>query len=60
MKIEVDDAELERILKALEHYHAYPLAAQREDIGYKNLADRLKKKPVESEAGNGVKAKQRR
>jgi hypothetical protein len=59
MKIDVDEGELERIIKGLEQYHAYTIAANREDVGFKNLADRLKKKPVESEAGEARKAKQR-
>ena len=49
------EAELERIIKALEHYHAYTVAANREDVGYKNLADNLKRKPVGSEAADARK-----
>ena len=59
MKIDVDEGELERIIKGLEQYHAYTIAANREDVGFKNLADRLKKKPVESEGKDVAKVRQR-
>jgi hypothetical protein len=59
MKIDVDEGELERIVKGLEQYYAYTIAANREDVGYKNLADRLKKKSVESEGKDVRKVRQR-
>ena len=34
-------------VKALEHYHAYLVAAKREDRAYRELAERLKRKPPE-------------
>ena len=45
MNREVSDDDLERLIKALEHYHAYTVARQSEDVRYKELADRLKRKP---------------
>jgi hypothetical protein len=47
LTISDDDAAL--AVKALEHYHAYLVAAKREDSAYKALADRLQKKPPEQE-----------
>ena len=35
------------VVKALEHYDAYLKAAKREDRACQELADRLKRKPVD-------------
>ena len=35
------------MIKALEHYYAYTVATKSEDARYKELADRLKRKPSE-------------
>jgi hypothetical protein len=35
--------ELERAIKALNHYHAYVVAVQREDFGYQRLAEKLER-----------------
>ena len=43
MKIDLDDEEIQWIVRALEHYSAYLRAVQREDSGYRRLADKLKK-----------------
>jgi len=43
MKIDLDEEEIQWIVRALEHYHAYLRAVQREDSGYKRLADKLKR-----------------
>jgi hypothetical protein len=45
------------VVKALEHYHAYLVAAKREDRAYKELADRLKRKPAEQETTKAEKRK---
>jgi hypothetical protein len=34
-------------IRALEHYYAYKVASKSEDQRYKELADRLKRKPTE-------------
>ena len=49
MKLDIPDDELELIIKALEHYHAYTVARNAEDRRYRDLADRLKRKPTERE-----------
>jgi hypothetical protein len=43
MKIDLDADDVRRIVEALEHYYAYTRAIQREDSGYKDLADKLKR-----------------
>ena len=53
--ISEDEAAL--IVKALEHYHAYLVAAKREDSTYQNLAERLKRKPPEPEVSHEKKRK---
>ena len=49
MKLDIPDDELELIIKALDHYHAYTVARNAEDTRYRDLADRLKRKPTERE-----------
>ena len=44
---EMSDDDLELMIKALEHYYAYTVASKSEDLRYKELADRLKRKPTE-------------
>jgi hypothetical protein len=45
----LSDDEALLAVKALEHYHAYLVAMKREDVQYKVLGERLKRKPVEQE-----------
>jgi hypothetical protein len=47
MNFEMSDDDLELMIKALEHYYAYTVATKSEDARYKELADRLKRKPSE-------------
>jgi hypothetical protein len=47
MTFEVSDDDRELLIRALEHYHAYTVARKSEDARYKELADRLKRKPSE-------------
>jgi hypothetical protein len=47
MKLEIPDEDLDLIVKALDHYHAYTVARNAEDRRYRDLADRLKRKPTE-------------
>jgi hypothetical protein len=49
MKLDIPDDELELITKALDHYHAYTVARNAEDRRFRDLADRLKRKPTERE-----------
>jgi len=49
MTLDIPDDELELIIKALEQYHAYTVAKNAEDTRYRDLADRLKRKPTERE-----------
>jgi hypothetical protein len=47
MNFEMLDDDLEHMIKPLEHYYAYTVATKSEDLRYKELADRLKRKPIE-------------
>ena len=48
---EISDEEVELVARALEHYHAYLIATQREDGRYQVLAERLQRKgPGKEEA----------
>ena len=51
MKLDVPDDDLDLIIKALDHYHAYTVARNAEDGRYRDLADRLKRKPTDREPG---------
>ena len=50
MKPDIPDEDLDLIIKALDHYHAYTVARNAEDARYLALADRLKRKPTERES----------
>ena len=43
MKVELQNEEIPKLVKALEHYYAYLVAVQREDHSFKEIAERLKK-----------------
>jgi hypothetical protein len=43
-KIDLAPEEIQRVVKALEHYDAYLKATLREDGTYRAVADRLKKR----------------
>jgi len=58
-KIELSDEDLVLINKALRHYHAYTVAKQQEQPAYVALADRLQRKPAESERPTELKGKKR-
>jgi len=49
MKLDIPDEDLQLIVKALDHYHAYTVARNAEDKRYQDLSDRLKRKPSERE-----------
>ena len=50
MKLDIPDEYLPLIINALEHYHAYTPATQREDTRYQQAAEWFKRKrPAESE-----------
>jgi hypothetical protein len=58
MKLDIPDDELDLITKALDHYHAYTVARNAEDKRYRDLSDRLKRKPTEravEQPGKGTK-----
>jgi hypothetical protein len=50
MKLDLPDDDLDLIIKALDHYHAYTVARNAEDARYRDLADRLKRKPTDRES----------
>ena len=43
------DDDLDLIIKALDHYHAYTVTRNGEDARYRDLAERLKRKPTDRE-----------
>jgi hypothetical protein len=53
----ISDADAILIMRALDHYHAYLVATKREDKAYKELADRLQRRPPEQEATKAEKRK---
>jgi hypothetical protein len=53
----LSDDEAALVVRALEHYHAYLIAAKREDRAYEDLAERLKRKPPASAV---IQAKEKR
>jgi hypothetical protein len=58
MQHELSDEEVPLVTRALEHYHAYLVATQREDGRYQALAERLQRKgPGKEEPERGVKKK---
>ncbi len=60
MKLDIPDDELDLIIKALDHYHAYTVARNAEDKRYQDLADRLKRKPTERVGEQPVRGAKRR
>lgn len=60
MKRDIPDEELDVIIKALEHYHAYTVARNAEDARYRDLAERLKRKPAERKSTAEVKTTKKR
>jgi len=47
MTFEVPDDDVDLIIRALEHYYAYTVAKKGDDARYRDLAERLKRKPPE-------------
>jgi hypothetical protein len=39
IELDIEEVDIERIMRALDNQHAYTLTRNREDIGYKRLAD---------------------
>jgi hypothetical protein len=60
MNVELSEEDLPLIRRALEHYHAYTCAVQREDGRYKMLAERLsapQRKPAAPEKAKSFPAR---
>jgi hypothetical protein len=49
MTVDIPDEDIELLITALEHYHAYTVAKKAEDTRYRELAERLKRKPMDRE-----------
>lgn len=47
--MKIDDAQRPLLIQALEHYAAYLTATMRNGQPYQELADSLKRKPIEQE-----------
>lgn len=43
MRIDLEDEEIDRVIRALEHYYAYTQSQQRTDSAYKRLAEEMKR-----------------
>jgi hypothetical protein len=56
----ISDDEAALVVKALEHYHAYLVASKREDKAYKDLADRLQRKPPAQEVSQTTATKRKK
>jgi hypothetical protein len=60
MTLDIPDDDLDLIIKALDHYHAYAVARNGEDARYRDLAERLKRKPTDrAEEQPGKNSKRR-
>jgi hypothetical protein len=63
MKIEIPDEDPDLITRALEQYYAYTVARKADDARYRDVAERLKRKPAEkaneSVARTGKESKRR-
>ena len=46
---QLSDEDLDLVIKALDHFYAYTVAKRAEDTRYRDLAERLKRKPTERE-----------
>lgn len=60
MKFEIPDEDVDLIIRALVHSHAFTVAKRAEDGRYRDLAQRLKRKPVERAAEQPGKNAKRR
>jgi len=60
MTVNIPDDFLPLVVRALEHYHAYTHATQREDARYLQAAELFKRKPAGSEEGTDRTAKRKR
>ena len=60
MRLDIPEDERDLIIKALDHYHAYTVARNAEDRRYRDLADRLKRKPTERVEEQPAKQTKRR
>jgi hypothetical protein len=60
MKLDIFDEDLDLVIKALDHYHAYTVARNAEDRRYRDLADRLKRKPTDRAEEQPAKPAKRR
>jgi hypothetical protein len=60
-KLYIPDEDVDLLVTALEHYYSYTVAKKAEDSRYRDLADRLKRKPTEREPATqpGKPAKRR-
>jgi hypothetical protein len=58
--LRLPDEDIERIITALEHYHAYTVAKKAEDARYRELAERLKRKPTDRVEAPAAKPTKRR
>ena len=60
MSLPLTDADVEPIIKALEHYNAYLIATRREDGRFQEILDRLKRKQPDREQGESIVTKKKK
>jgi len=46
MNLEIPDEDIDLLVTALEHYYSYTVAKKADDTRYRDLADRIKRKPT--------------
>jgi len=49
MNLEIPDEDVDLLITALDHYHSYTVAKNAEESRYRDLAERIKRKPTERE-----------
>ena len=60
MSLDIPDEDVDLLITALDHYHAYTVAKNAEDSRYRDLAERLKRKPVDRQPAAEVKPAKKR
>jgi hypothetical protein len=60
MKLDIPDEDLDLVIKALDHYHAYTVARNAEDKRYRDLSEKLKRKPTDRAEEQPAKPAKRR
>jgi hypothetical protein len=60
MSVEIPDEDVDLLVAALEHNHSYTVVKNAEDARYRDLAERLKRKPTDRVEAQPAKTTKRR